>query len=226
MKNLKGGKLPRLADNLGFIQIKKVNFLNNNNVDDIISSFLFKDKELKNLKKKFNELIEREITDNNKKQNIKNELEKLIDNKSDNTPFNVNILREILHKSLTIIFKELYKYDENFKNDANTKFICDKSEGDLSSISISSNDLNSLNNLNKSKIKQHVKIILYKIISALSSDNDKQKFILALDEITKNDIFKKRDNEVFMKINKHTNKLFNFLHKKDHTKKGNLLNIY
>ena len=226
MKNLKGGKLPRLADNLGFIQIKKVNFSNNNNVDDIISSFLFKDKELKNLKKKFNELIEREITDNNKKQNIKNELEKLIDNKSVDTPFNVNILREILNKSLTIIFKELYKYDENFKNDANIKFICDKSEGDLSSISISSNDLNSLNNLNKSKIKQHVKIILYKIISALSSDNDKQKFILALDEITKNDIFKKRDNEVFMKINKHTNKLFNFLHKKDHTKKGNLLNIY
>ena len=39
MKNLKGGKLPRLADNLGFIQIKKVNFSNNNNVDDIISSF-------------------------------------------------------------------------------------------------------------------------------------------------------------------------------------------
>ena len=226
MKNLKGGKLPRLADNLGFIQIKKVNFTNNNSVDDIINSFLFKDKELKNLKNKVNEVIEKEISDDNKKKGIKNDLEKLIDNRSNEIPFNVNILREILNKSLTIIFKELYKYDENFKNDANTKFVCDKSEGNMSSISVSSNDLNSLNNLNKSKIKKHVKIILYKIISALSSDYDKQKFISALDEITKDSLFKKRDKDVFIKINEHTNKLFNFLHKKDHTKKGNLLHIY
>ena len=109
MKNLKGGKLPRLADNLGFIQIKKVNFTNNNSVDDIISTFLFKDKELKNLKNKVNEVIEKEISNDNKKKGIKNDLEKLIDNRSNEIPFNVNILREILNKSLSIIFKELYK---------------------------------------------------------------------------------------------------------------------
>ena len=41
MKTLKGGKLPRLADNLGFIQIKKVNFSNNNNLLNEVSTAIF-----------------------------------------------------------------------------------------------------------------------------------------------------------------------------------------
>lgn len=226
MTKLKGGKLPRLADNLGFIQIKKINFTNGSDeVDSIIKSFLFKDKELINLKDKFNDIIETEVSDENSKQSIKNNIEKLL-NKNEDKKINKDVLKDILNKSLTVIFKDLYMYDENFKNDADEKFVCDKSEGNISTINVSSEDLNSLNNLNKSKVKQHVKIILYKIISAISP-SDKNDFILSLNELTKRELTKRKgDNEVFKKINEHTEKLFRFLYNKDSKKKGNLLNIY
>jgi hypothetical protein len=227
MNKIKGGKLPRLTDNLGFIQIKKVNFSNmDKNVDDTINSFLFKNKEIYRLKNKLIDVISKEITDNNMKTNIISEMESLLNNKTNNVVINEEIIKNIIMKSVEIVFGELYKYDENFRNDADNKFLCDKKNLGVEKkiVTVTSNDLNSLNNLNKGKINQYIKILLYKIISSLS-DSEKDNFEIALSKITGKNSNKIYDSS-FKKLNKHNNKLFKFLHSRDQNEKGNLLNIY
>jgi hypothetical protein len=227
MNKIKGGRLPKLADNLGFIQIKKVKFSSiDKNVDDIINTFLFKNKEIERLKSKLIDIISKEMTDDSIKNNIIKEMEVLINSKTNTTVINEEIIKNIIKKSVEIIFGELYKFDENFKNDANEKFICDKSVGNekMSVINVTSNDLNSLNSLNKGKINQYVKILLYKIISGLS-DNEKDNFEKELSKITG----KSRKiiyDSVFKKLNLHNNKLFRFVYSRNQNDKGNLLNIY
>jgi hypothetical protein len=189
----KGGTIPKLSTKIKHIQIKPITFTEMDNdkegLSSILNTYLSQDKELRKLKLQIEQDIQNSKYGN--KSAILNGVNKILPSEHRNIFEDNGEFNKLMSKSVKIITKDLYKFDEEFRNDVDGL----KKSG--------KNIFENLNSDNKQKIKNYIKIIFHKIIFILN-DGDRIKF---------NNMISNKyslNSNLLSKTNKRADRIFNY----------------
>jgi hypothetical protein len=216
-KNKGGSRLPKLTDQLGHLQIKKENLglMNSNEqgIDRVIKTLLKNDKRLDDLSIKIENIVNVELKETGK--NLKDDIQGVINRYKKRPDIDTNLVKNLINQTIFVVYRDLYEYDDNFRNDV-------EKNTTESKVNISS-----LSNLNKNKIRKYIKILLFKSLAILNEE-DKEKFSKAIDSLRDVSInpFKKYENDAFKKINEHMEIILKHLSGRINKRENQIKEIY